>query len=351
MENELRNKGITLGTEGWPKRAKHWWYGHGGLLDPATGECVHRKKTFTPTATLVKAIEDAQAGLIRVDQENDELTHALGNPKHTGRTRGKGADVPWKEGFSQHEDLYGYKSRNRKKDRETDRIGKVERELADMKRMMHELRQGGSSRPQEDPGLDINSQWRSSVDSTEVLADEHDARMIDDAPGPHYPMDDVREMKNCELHQPMKNMTFKVAINNALPCLPEALHHGNPIWASYARVSVHDIVPGFEDLELDFPTPEGDVRLGDVKHHIVLWQKKNIMFPGSAPRPPTLRNPSPPSAGERRPPTPPPVHLRLCVSRCRPRVHLGRRVSQRRPPVHLPRVSPRRPPVHLQRVR
>jgi hypothetical protein len=100
MENELRNKGITLGTEGWPKRAKHWWYGHGGSLDPAIGECLHQKKTFTPTATLVKAIEDAQAGLIRVDQENNKLTHALGNPKHTGRTRGKGAGVPWKEGFS-----------------------------------------------------------------------------------------------------------------------------------------------------------------------------------------------------------------------------------------------------------
>jgi hypothetical protein len=50
-----------------------------------------------------------------------------------------------------------------------------------MKRTMHELHQGGSSRPQEDPALDINSQWRSSVASTEVPADEHDARMIDAA--------------------------------------------------------------------------------------------------------------------------------------------------------------------------
>jgi hypothetical protein len=24
MENEPRNKGITLGMEGWPERAKHW---------------------------------------------------------------------------------------------------------------------------------------------------------------------------------------------------------------------------------------------------------------------------------------------------------------------------------------
>jgi hypothetical protein len=85
----------------------------------------------------------------------------------------------------------------------------------------------------------------------------------------------------------MKNITFKVACGDALPCLPEALHHGNPIPAGYARVSVLDIVSGFEDLELDFATPEGDERLGDVKRQNVLWQNKYIKFPGSAPRPPT----------------------------------------------------------------
>jgi hypothetical protein len=215
---------------------------------------------------------------------------------------------PWKEGFSQHEDLYSYKSRKRKKDQEADRIGKVERELADMKRMMHQLSQGGGSWPQDDPALDLNSQQRSSMASTEVPADEHDARIIDDAPGPRYPVDDapgprypvddVREMTNCELHQPMKNMTFKVVSGNALPCLPEALHHGNLIRAGYARVSVLDIVPGFEDLDLEFATPEGDVRLGDVKRQIILWQKKYIIFPGSAPRPLTPRNPSPPSPSD-----------------------------------------------------
>jgi hypothetical protein len=66
--------------------------------------------------------------------------------------------------------------------------------------MMHQLSQGGRSRLQEDPALDLNSQWRSSMASTEVPADEHDARIIDDAPGSRYPMDDVREMTNCELH-------------------------------------------------------------------------------------------------------------------------------------------------------
>jgi hypothetical protein len=97
----------------------------------------------------------------------------------------------------------------------------------------------------------------------------------------------------------MKNMTFKVASGDALPYLPEALHHGNPIQAGYARVLVVDIVPGFENLELDFATPKGDVRLGDVKRQIILWQKKYIVFPGSAPRPSTSRNPSPSSPGDK----------------------------------------------------
>ena len=303
MEADLRAKEITLGTEGWPERAKHWWYGHGGSLDPVSGECVHRKIVFTPTAALVKAMADAQAGLYRVDRENDELTHALGNPEHTGRTRGKGASVPWKEGFSAHEDPYGYKSRKRKRDREADRLANVERELTTMKNIVEEIRQQSSSRPQEDRTLDINSQQRSSVASTEVPADEN--ALIDDAPGPRYPVDDVREMTNCELHQPMKNMSLKVAIGTALPCLPEVLHHGNPIPAGYARVMVDAIVPGYEDLEIDFATPEGEVKLGDVHRHIILWQKKYIKFPGSAPRPPSPRNPRPPSPGNRRPPTPP----------------------------------------------
>jgi hypothetical protein len=160
--------------------------------------------------------------------------------------------------------------------------------------------------------------------STEAPADDH-AWTIDDAPGPRYPVDDVRVTKDCELHQPMKNMSFKVAIGTALPCLTDALHHGNAILAGYARVTVDDIVPGYEDLEIDIPTPEGDVKLGDFKRYIILWLKEYIKFPGLAPRPPTPRDPSPPSPGNRHPPIPPPpVHLRCHGSRCRPLILLNR---------------------------
>jgi hypothetical protein len=112
------------------------------------------------------------------------------------------------------------------------------------------------------------------VASTEVPANDH-AQTIDDALGPRYPMDDVREMKNCELHHPMKNMSFKVAIGTTLPCLLGALNHGNPIPAGYAHVSVDDIVPRYEDLEIAIPTPEGDAKLGDVKCYISFYGQRN----------------------------------------------------------------------------
>ena len=120
--------------------------------------------------------------------------------------------------------------------------------------------------------------------STEVPADEN--ALIDDAPEPpRYPVYDVRETIDCELHQPMKNMSLKVAIGSALPCGPEQLHHGNPIPAGYARVTVDEIVQGYEELEIDYRTPEGEVYLGHVQSNIILWPKEYIKFPGSAPRP------------------------------------------------------------------
>ena len=85
MEDDLRARGIPLGTEGWDPRAKSWWYGHGGTLDPVTGECTHRDTKFKPTQALIDAMRDAQAGKIKFNRENDQLTRALGNPEHGGR--------------------------------------------------------------------------------------------------------------------------------------------------------------------------------------------------------------------------------------------------------------------------
>jgi hypothetical protein len=213
-----------------------------------------------------------------------------------------------------------------------------------MKKMVHEALASRSARPHEDHVADVGSQQqRSSVASTKVPAGAN-APTIVGAPGPRYPVDDVQDiMKECELHQPMRNISFKVAISIALPCLPGALHHNNPIPAGYARVTVDEIVEGSEELEIDYATPEGDVTLGDVKCQIILWQNKYIKFPGSVPRPPTPRNqPSPTSSGGGGPPTPPSRQPTLP-----PSPPLAGNLTP--PPVQLRRVTRRRHLIHLWR--
>jgi len=105
-------------------------------LNPETGATIFREKILIPSNALVKAMVDAQAGLFRPERENDEMTRALGNPEKGGRTRGKGVSVTWNKGFPEYDD--SYRSRKRNQDREADRLGKIEAELAGMKKLVVE---------------------------------------------------------------------------------------------------------------------------------------------------------------------------------------------------------------------
>src|SRR3954468_22928966 len=85
------------------------------------------------------------------------IVPSLGNPEKGGRTRGKGAGVSWKKGFPQYD--ASYRSRQRKKDREADRISGLEQDLADLKNLMHEISQRppSSTHPRsDDPALDLS---------------------------------------------------------------------------------------------------------------------------------------------------------------------------------------------------
>jgi hypothetical protein len=62
-----------------------------------------------------------------------------------------------------------------------------------------------------------------------------------------------------------------------------------------------EVVPGYESLELDIPRPEEEMTIGEVLGAIILWEKKYIVFPGSASR----RPPSPPSRRNSPHPIPP----------------------------------------------
>ena len=81
-------------------------------MDPKTGQVSKKACLKGAKVKLLEAIEDARKGVFMPNRENDELTRALGNPEHPGRTRGKGI-VPWYEGFSEWN--ADYRSRARRK--------------------------------------------------------------------------------------------------------------------------------------------------------------------------------------------------------------------------------------------
>ena len=76
IEAELRNKGITPITDGWPRRCRNWILGHGAEYDMETGDLIvdPQKEFPIPRQKILGAITDAKAGRFIPDREYDELT-------------------------------------------------------------------------------------------------------------------------------------------------------------------------------------------------------------------------------------------------------------------------------------
>ena len=96
----VTNKGIEPETINWPDRCRTWFFGAGGTLDPVSGKCRWTDEQLKiPVNRLRHYIDAAQQGTFVPDREKDELTMALGNPEHPGRTRGTPGFFAWKVGF------------------------------------------------------------------------------------------------------------------------------------------------------------------------------------------------------------------------------------------------------------
>ena len=115
------------------------------------------------------------------------------------------------------------------------------------------------------------SQRRSSVASTELLQSEH-------ALTAHasYLVDAITESQNFHIMARWMNMKVKAAVGSVFPTEPGATFHCRPIPEGYARVMVDEITEGFEDLQLDHPTGEGETRLGSALKTPCLWWKELI---------------------------------------------------------------------------
>ena len=273
-----------------------------GVLDPKTGLVLKKASLKGAKQKLLDAIEDARKGVFTPNRENDELTRALGNPEHPGRTRGKGA-IPWYEGFSDWNTDYRTRARKKiveekkrkmeeeQRKRDYERLQGLEASQAELvvkfQRQQEQIdsltQQRGSQQLQQlanDPALDSTapSMPRGSVGSAP-----------DDAMLGRYPVDNITENTSCELHVKMKNISMKVTDAVAFTNTPEATFHCNPIPAGYACVLVDEVVDPYSKLEFDIPGGDDERFVGDANHRIILWKKDCIIFR----RPPTPRQPTP----------------------------------------------------------
>ena len=151
--------------------------------------------------------------------------------------------------------------------------------------------------------------------STKLLQPEH----VLTAPA-SYPVDAITESQHCHLMAQWQNFKVKAAVGSVLPPEPGATYHCRPIPEGYARVMVDEITEGFDDLQLDHPTGEGETRLGLALKTPCLWRKELINLPnwtplaskGTPPPPPPpasdqgTQPPSPARGGTPPPPPPPP---------------------------------------------
>ena len=303
FEARLLDNGIIPQTHDWPERSKFWLFAHGAGLDPETVLIVAqgkwKKKVEYITKELVNAIDLVRKGLYVVNREKDELSLALGNPEKVGRVRGYGPRINWGKGWP--EDAPNYRSRQRKKKEESDRLSALERKV---QLQQERLDSFSNQRQVECPEVEAapSEQRKSSVGSTHVEHSEVEPSTA------HYPVDDITEKTECELHMAMKNMSIKVAVGYALPNQPGASYHLGGIPSGYARVGVDDFVPLYADLNLDIPGGDDEKTLGEAKKAIILWKKEHIVIPNPPPRPPTPPSRSPaaqdaPSATEDAPST------------------------------------------------
>lgn len=272
MEADIIAKGIVPQTLSWPKRARYYFYAHGGRLDPETGAFITSDAIREATQRLNEALRLSEEGSFQPNRENDELTYALGNPEHTGRTRGIGV-VPWKRGFAA--DLETYRSRCRSKAAVAqqfrmlnDRINTLE---ARVNQQQHPAIEAAAN-------LEISpgscSHRRSSVASTELPQGDVNELVAENQ---RHPVDDITVRTKCELLYLVGKKLKYVADGYAEVPEEGGMLHCRPIPEGYAKVFVDRVTEErWEDLDLPIELSPEESELRFAVHTWIAWPKHQI---------------------------------------------------------------------------
>ena len=280
MEEDLYARGIRPETHDWPLRSKHWYYGHGGKLSPIDGSLIFGDELRELAQRLLDIIRKSERGEFIPDRDRDELTYALGNKEHPGRTRGIGV-IPWKHGFK--DDISSYRSRKRKKAEVEDRMRELEATVAAQGSRIAEMEENQEQRLkvallqiQAAPGKEATHDTtpptlRSSIGSIDQAPVQETLR---------HPVDQITQRTACELHVRTRNLSVPVAYGMVSPIQPGQTVHCREIPNGFAPVEVEQVVSTYNDMELEIPGGDGETKLGRSCHCIILWRKSDIIIPG-----------------------------------------------------------------------
>ena len=87
MEEEaIASRSFSL--SGLKLRSRNWILGRSTSIEASSGLKFNNLETEQAVSKILKYAEDKEKGSFKPSRERDELSFALGNPKHTGHTRG-----------------------------------------------------------------------------------------------------------------------------------------------------------------------------------------------------------------------------------------------------------------------
>lgn len=317
QEEELIRSGVTPITAGWAPRSKHWVLGRATASSDGSLSYNNPRVQEVSQRIADKHVESSE-GSFQADRENDELSVALGNKEHPGRTRGVGARVGWGQAFP--EDAYRYRKR---------KISRADREEQMRQEMLAAVEQRVQLRMDEQQ-LRINEQVQQMVQLALSQQAQRDNTVVPSPPGRrsscastpllqvadqgHYPVDDITVATPCKLHVPAMNISIEAAVGMAYPCEEGMVLHNRPLAPGYAKVQVDMVHPNFVGIELDMPQDDEVMTLGQAIHCFIQWRKRDITLDPAESSSPHVQLPRS-SPLRSTTPTPPPKDMNASVSK------------------------------------
>ena len=259
-EQELASKGKPNPLQGLPERTKNWIHARSVLTDE--GELIVKDSEAEEVIQEIKGPlkEKVEKGEFVPLYHKDILTAGIGTKEHGGRTRGVSSKATFKEGFADT-DPGMYKKHDLFKQSMRDEARKVFQECF-------------SSFMQANPRL--------SIVPTDVQPIMQGSSVA--STGEHHPIPDITEQTPCELYMVFSRNAKRRKVATGM-ALPGRELHNKMIPEDYVRVSVTEMVKGYEKVDLEAAIPEAGIEvLEDAVGTFVMWNRRDVVLLTSTPR-------------------------------------------------------------------